>query len=134
MRIDSRTARLGCAIGAMFLAAAAGARAGAAVVTFNKDIAPVVFADCAGWHRPGGVGPFELLTYADVRRHLPVVLRTVRDRVMPPWLPEPGFGEFAEDRRLDERTMALVQAWADQGAAEGEAADLPKPPAPPPEW
>jgi hypothetical protein len=34
--------------------------------TFNKDIAPIVFANCASCHRPGGAAPFSLLTYADV--------------------------------------------------------------------
>ena len=33
-----------------------------AAVTFNKDIAPIVFANCAPCHRPGGVAPFSLLT------------------------------------------------------------------------
>ena len=25
-----------------------------------------------------------------------------RDRVMPPWKPEPGYGQFADERRLTE--------------------------------
>ena len=38
-------------------------------VTFNKDIAPIVFANCVSCHRPGGDGPFSLLTYADAAKH-----------------------------------------------------------------
>ena len=37
-------------------------------VTFTKDIAPIVFARCAGCHRPEGPAPFSLLTYQDARR------------------------------------------------------------------
>ena len=38
-------------------------------VTFNKDVAPIVFANCVTCHRPGGDGPFSLLTYADAAGH-----------------------------------------------------------------
>src|SRR5437660_7692438 len=41
----------------------------AGAVTFNKDIAPVVFRNCSGCHRPGQVAPFNLLTWAEVRKH-----------------------------------------------------------------
>src|SRR6476619_885617 len=37
-------------------------------VTFSKDIAPIVFNNCAQCHRPNGSGPFELLTYNDVKK------------------------------------------------------------------
>ncbi|HMC09967.1 MAG TPA: hypothetical protein VKH44_01700, partial [Pirellulaceae bacterium] len=37
-------------------------------ITFNKSIAPVVFARCAGCHHPGEVAPFSLLTYGDVKK------------------------------------------------------------------
>src|SRR5437867_2587520 len=39
------------------------------VVTFTKDVAPIVFTACASCHRPGGVGPFALITYDDVKGH-----------------------------------------------------------------
>ena len=38
-------------------------------LTFNKDIAPILFANCATCHRPGQPVPFELLTYADAAKH-----------------------------------------------------------------
>jgi Tfp pilus assembly protein PilF len=108
---------------------------GAGTLTYSREVAPLVRAHCATCHRPGGAGPFELLTYADVRKHLPVILKTVNARVMPPWLPEPGAGNFAGDRRLDEATIRTLNDWAAQGAAEGDPADLPKPPAAPaPQW
>ena len=53
-------------------------------------------------------------------------MKVINSRVMPPWLVEPGFGEFAGNRRQDARTIALFQKWADQGEPEGNPADLPK--------
>src|SRR5437588_10092959 len=37
-------------------------------VTFNKDIAPIIFQQCAGCHQPGQSAPFNLLSYADVKK------------------------------------------------------------------
>src|SRR6266446_3507006 len=31
--------------------------------TFTRDIAPILFQNCSGCHRPGQSGPFSLLTY-----------------------------------------------------------------------
>ena len=36
--------------------------------TFNKDVAPILFANCSNCHRPDEVGPFALLTYEDARK------------------------------------------------------------------
>jgi len=40
----------------------------AAPVTFARDIAPIVYSQCASCHRPDGPAPFSLLTYDDVRQ------------------------------------------------------------------
>ena len=38
-------------------------------ITFNKDIAPIIFHSCAPCHRPGEAAPFPLLTYEEVKSH-----------------------------------------------------------------
>ena len=97
-------------------------------VTFNKHIAPIVFHDCAPCHRPGEAGPFSLLGYADVRQRAADVARVTAARYMPPWPPEPGYGEFAGQRRLTDEQVALIQRWVREGTPEGVASDLPRPP------
>jgi Flp pilus assembly protein TadD/mono/diheme cytochrome c family protein len=97
-------------------------------VTFNRDIAPIVFASCAACHRPGEAGPFSLLTYADVRSHARQIAAVTQQRIMPPWPPEPGKGVFAGERRLTEAQIALIRKWVDSGGAEGDPADLPSTP------
>ncbi len=37
-------------------------------VTYAKDIAPILWKNCAECHRPGQVGPFSLLTYQDAAK------------------------------------------------------------------
>lgn len=97
-------------------------------VTYNVHIAPIVFEHCATCHRPGESGPFNLLTYADVRRRAKDIVRVTASRYMPPWLPEPGHGDFAGERRLTDEQIALFERWFLQGAPEGAAADRPVPP------
>ena len=98
-------------------------------VTFTRHVAPIVFEHCAPCHRPGGSGPFTLLTYDDAARRARQIAEVTTSRFMPPWLPEPGYGEFVGERRLTGPQIATLAAWAASGAAEGDAADLPEPPA-----
>ncbi len=102
--------------------------------TFSRDIAPLLYKHCSVCHRPGAAGPFDLLAYDDLHRHLKQSLKVIEARVMPPWLAESGFGEFSGDRRLDDRAIALFQKWAAQGAAEGDPTELPKLPDAAAEW
>src|SRR5579862_1891105 len=103
-------------------------------VTFNRDIAPIFFHICAKCHRPGEAGPFSLLTYADAKSHARQIAKVTRDRFMPPWLPEPNELKFAEELRLTPEQIALIEKWYEQGAAEGNPADLPPTPQFVPGW
>jgi mono/diheme cytochrome c family protein len=96
--------------------------------TFDKDIAPILYKNCAVCHRPGEVAPFSLLTYEDVAKRARQITRVTGERIMPPWKAEAGFGEFANDRHLTTQEIALIQDWAESGAPEGSSADLPSTP------
>jgi tetratricopeptide (TPR) repeat protein/mono/diheme cytochrome c family protein len=97
--------------------------------TFTRDIAPIVFANCAACHHPGGSGPFSLLGYEDVAKRAEQIAVVTASRFMPPWLPEPGYGEFLGERRLSDEQIQLIRRWATAGAPEGMAEDLPPVPA-----
>src|SRR5271167_3436921 len=105
-----------CWILAMLMAAldVAGAEGPAASqdpVTWSRQIAPLVFNNCTTCHHPGGSGPFSLLTYADARRWGAQVVKVTQSRYMPPWLPEPGHGDFADNRRLPDADLTLLRKW-----------------------
>src|SRR5271154_1949762 len=93
----------------------------AATPTFNKDIAPILYQNCATCHRPGEVAPFSLLTYGDAAKKAGLLATVTEKRVMPPWKPEPGYGAFANERRLSDQQIALIREWARAGAPEGDA-------------
>ena len=96
--------------------------------TFTKDVAPIIFANCASCHRPGGTAPFSLLTYADVKSRARLIASATIRGFMPPWKPEPGAGEFVGVRRLSHAQIAMIQKWIDAGTPEGDARSLPPTP------
>src|SRR5437773_2687611 len=80
-----------------------------AAPTYNKDIAPLLWEHCGACHRPGQFAPFSLLEYSHVREHAAQIVKAVRNHVMPPWLPERGYGTFANDRRLSPDQIDLIE-------------------------
>jgi hypothetical protein len=104
------------------------------VFTFNKDIAPILFDRCAMCHRPGQSAPFSLLTYGEAKKHAKQIAEVTARRYMPPWLPEPGFGQFAGERRLGAEQIQVIQQWEKEGAREGDPSDLPARPTWTGEW
>jgi mono/diheme cytochrome c family protein len=123
------------ACGALALAASvapswtvSGQRADARDVTYTRDVAPILYQNCAYCHRPGEVAPFSLLSYRDARPWAKAIERQVVERRMPPWNADPHFGEFRNPRRLSDRDIATIVAWVEGGAKEGDAGDAPAAP------
>ena len=116
-----------------YVLAAADLGIDASAVTFAKDIAPILQRSCESCHRVGGGAPMSLTTYAEARRWANRIKErtAIRDRMgaMPPFFVEPGVGiqEFKNDHPLSDAELAAIQAWVDNGAPEGDPADLPAP-------
>lgn len=103
-------------------------------VTFNRDIAPIMFRYCSPCHRPGEAAPFSLLTYQDAAKFAAQIAVITQRRIMPPWLPAPSDLKFTGDLRLTDQEIALFRRWADQGAPQGDPHDLPPSPQFTPGW
>lgn len=99
----------------------------APVVTFNKEVLPILQKNCQGCHRPGEVAPMSLLTYKDARPWAKAIKNAVVSQKMPPWFADPKYGHFANERKLSLGEIATLTSWADNGAAEGDAKDAPAP-------
>jgi tetratricopeptide (TPR) repeat protein len=96
-----------------------------ATVTFNRDIAPILFRNCVVCHRPGESAPFSLLEYTEARKRASLIAALTASRFMPPWLPARGEIAFVGERGLDDDAIARIRQWVEQGAVEGDPADLP---------
>ncbi len=105
-----------------------GTEAHKAALTFNRDIAPILYEHCASCHHPGEVAPFSLLAYEDAKPRAALISAAIGRRSMPPWKPEPGFGDFTGSRRLTDAVIRAIKEWVEEGAVEGDPRDLPVPP------
>lgn len=97
-------------------------------LTFDRDVAPIIFRSCSSCHHPGEAAPFSLLTYSDVKKHARQIAAMVRTRAMPPWLPDKQETTFADELRLSDSEIDRIVTWVEQGAVEGDATDLPPAP------
>jgi hypothetical protein len=101
--------------------------ASGAPVTFNHDVAPIIYRHCASCHRPDQAAPFTLLSYEDVKRKARTIADATASRQMPPWKAEPASFPYRDERRLTDAEIAIVQAWVKGGMEEG-AGPKPVPP------
>jgi len=107
--------------------------AGAADVTFTKDVAPVLQRSCQGCHRADGVAPMALTTYEEVRPWAKAIKQRTgigpHAGVMPPWYVEKNLGiqQFKDDPSLSDAEVAMLAKWVDSGAPRGNPADMPPP-------
>jgi mono/diheme cytochrome c family protein len=97
-------------------------------VTFNKDVAAIFYKNCAECHRANDIAPMALMTYKEARPWARSIKEKVATREMPPWSPDPKYGDFTNDHRLAQKDVDTIVAWVDQGAKEGDAKDLPPTP------
>ena len=98
-------------------------------VTFDRDIAPLVFDRCAACHHPGGVAPFTLLMYESARQHASQIREVTRNRLMPPWRADSEDGSaFIGQHPLTNAEIDSIGRWVSAGAVEGDARDLPRAP------
>jgi mono/diheme cytochrome c family protein len=97
-------------------------------VTFNNQVAPIIYQNCSSCHRPGEAAPFSLLSYEDMCRKGKTIGKATASHSMPPWKAEPASYAYRDERRLTEQQIALIQSWVAQGMPEGNSSQRPAPP------
>lgn len=107
----------------LFFAASAVA---SAQPTFAKDVSRIFADKCQLCHQPNNIAPFSLLTYEDAQTWAPDIKRVITERVMPPWKPVEGHGEFRDSYALSDADRETIVRWVDAGAPMGDPADLPE--------
>jgi len=98
-------------------------------LTWSKEVSRVVFARCAGCHRPEGKA-FSLLKYEEARPWAKAIQEEVLRRRMPPTNAVKGFGELRHDLGLSQEEIHLLADWVEGGAPEGDVNLLPPTPKP----
>ena len=114
--------------------AAFGATESKAPVTYAEHVAPILFNQCAGCHRPGQAAPFSLLTYEDAVKHARLITTVTKSRYMPPWKAEPASYNYRDSRRLTDAQIETLDAWVKQGTPQGDISKMPATPKFPEGW
>lgn len=120
-------------LGALTSAAPQDSKA-AAVPTYTKDVAPILFKNCTGCHRPGEIGPMSLLTYDEVRPRAKDIRDKVDEGAMPPWHADMPHGTFLNERGLTDLEKSTIFRWVANGAPKGDPKDMPATPEYPKGW
>ncbi len=107
---------------------ARGAASSGQVVTFDKDVAPILYKNCVVCHHPNDIAPMSLMNYQEARPWAAAIRQAVVQRIMPPCHADPHVGEFMNDPRLSAEDISTIDAWAKNGAKEGDPKDLPPAP------
>ena len=97
-----------------------------AKVTYYRDVLPILQNNCQQCHRPGEVGPFALMTYDQAVNWAGDLKEYTQSRKMPPWKPVEG-PAFHNERKMSDKDLEILAAWADGGTPEGDPKDAPKP-------
>ena len=94
-------------------------------LTFNRDIAPIIYENCTPCHRSGGAAPFSLTTFQQVNRKKNTILRVTQSGLMPPWPADRNYSHFLGERYLTEVDKQKIKDWIEGGAPEGDTSLLP---------
>lgn len=121
-------------LGALTAAAPQGSKPAAGVPSYTKDIAPILFKNCTGCHRPGEIGPMSLLTYEDVRPRAKDIRDKIDEGAMPPWHADAPHGTFVNERGLTDQEKNTIFRWVANGAPKGDPKDMPPAPEYPKGW
>lgn len=103
-------------------------------LTYSKDVAPILNANCVACHRPNEMAPMSLRTFEEVRPWAKAIRNKVSEKLMPPWHADPAHGSFSNNRSLSDDELTTIVSWVDQGARKGNPNDLPVAPSFPDEW
>ena len=88
-----------------------------------RDVQPIVAARCATCHAPGGITPFSLQTYEEVKERSAQMVDAVTTRRMPPWVAAADCNSYKDERRLTQAEIDLLVDFDKNGALLGDVKD-----------
>ncbi|MFM9052010.1 MAG: T9SS type A sorting domain-containing protein [Bacteroidota bacterium] len=92
------------------------------------DVAPILYDKCTSCHRPGGIGPFSLMSFQDAFDNAASIEHAVSTGKMPPWLPDTTYQRFVHERTISAQQISTIQQWVSAGMPSGNLVDAPNPP------
>ena len=103
-------------------------------ITYGAHIASILQKNCQTCHRHGEVAPFTLTDYSDAKAWATEIAEYTQARLMPPWKPASGYGDFKNARQLTDTEIQMIAHWVEAGAPAGDLDAVPPPPEFPEGW
>ncbi len=132
------TSSPGCVIDIPKINAPSAPRPDEANVTYHNRISRIVSQNCLECHRTGGVAPFPLETYEQVKAKSGMIGYVIEEGIMPPWFakkPKDGApSPWVNDRSLSEDDKRALLKWIADGKRLGDAKTAAVPRARPTDW
>ena len=92
--------------------------------TYHEHARPIIEASCVACHSDGQIAGYAPFTSAeDVVWAADDIKFHVVNRIMPPWMPSRANRPLQNDRSLSDEEIAIIAAWADDGAPLGDPHD-----------
>ncbi|HEU5283411.1 MAG TPA: redoxin family protein [Burkholderiales bacterium] len=92
-------------------------------ISYSERIAPLLADRCASCHREGGIGPWAMTGYDQVRGFAPMIREVIRTKRMPPWHADPHYGKFVGERSITNEDARTLVHWIEAGAPRGTGPD-----------
>ncbi len=97
-------------------------------VTFEKNIAPLIYRHCTPCHRNQQAGPFNLVTLEEIRSKARQIAYVASVRYMPPWPADVHYRHFSGEKYLSAEEIEWLKIWVEQGTPAGDSTRFPEPP------
>lgn len=95
--------------------------------TYDREVSRIFQAKCQQCHRDNNIAPFALKDYDTAVAWSLDIQRVLTNRLMPPWKPVAGYGEFRDSFALSDDDRQTVLDWIAAGTPEGDPSELPDP-------
>ncbi len=96
------------------------------MVTYYRDVLPILQQHCISCHRPAQIAPISFVTYRETRLWAEEIKHVVLTARMPPW--SGGFpADLGQDHHLMPNEVETIIQWVDGGALAGSAGEAPPP-------
>jgi len=91
--------------------------------TYHRDVRPIVEEKCAVCHVQGGIAPFPLQDYENVKAVAAAALFSIENGTMPPWPPTDGYTDFDHPMGLTQEQGYIISDWLAGDMAAGNPSD-----------
>jgi hypothetical protein len=88
------------------------------VLTFEKDISPILIKNCISCHHTSGVAPWAMRSYDSIKRWRRMIREVVLTRRMPPAQSDSYYRTYLQDNSISTSEVQTLVKWIDQTSSE----------------